>query len=415
MKPLLLLLGLSLAANAVMFFARPAAPSSDSSAPSTRDPANSAPTPGAAAGNAAPGTSSAKSASPDSPYAPLWAKLRAGDPAIVASLRAAGWPEEAIRAVVSALIGDSYQSRFDALRASPNPQEYWRQDSFYNRSTPEQRKASHELSREMRARLKSLLGEDYLPEQPWQDPRFARYTPAQAEALRMIEEDYNVLTSEIRGNPTAGRTILLPEDREKLRYLEKEKAADMARILSPSELVEYELRHSIAASYLRNNLSGLRASEEEFRALFPHQKVMMDKMGISTGSPSINDRTVREQAQREMDAAAKTVLTPERYEDYVRAKDYDYGRLVALADRLQLPPERATAAYEVKADIEKRLRALRPSGPDAAKTLAASRTELAAEAEKRLVEALGQRGYEAYKANGAYWLNNLTPPSPSAR
>ncbi len=412
MKPLLLLLGLSLAGNAVLFFSRPA-PRPPAVTASTTAPARSS---SASTGTSVEASATAPASSvPTGPHAPFWEKLRTGDASTVAALRAAGWPEDAIRGVVAALIGDAYQSRFEALRSSSNSQEYWRQDAFYNRSTPEQRKASHELSRELRARLKSLLGEDYLPEQTWQDPRHSRFTPAQAEALRMIEEDYNVLTMEIRGNPTAGRTILLPEDREKLLYLEKEKAADMAKVLSPSEFLEYELRQSTAASYLRSNLAGLRPTEEEFRALFPHQKAMLDKLGIASGAPSTNDRAVREQAQRAMDAAAKTVLTPERYEDYVRAKDYDYGRLVVLAERLQLPPENATAAYEVKADIEKRLRALRPSGPDAQKTLAASRTELAAEAEKRLVAALGQRGYEAYKTNGAYWLNNLTPPSPSAR
>ncbi|WP_138223212.1 hypothetical protein [Nibricoccus aquaticus] len=413
MKPLLLLLSLSVAANAILFFSRPKP--QNTSAPAT--PAAVEKSSASPSLNSQPSTlnSSAAFSVPTGPHAPFWEKLRTGDASTVAALRAAGWPEDAIRSVAAALIGDAYQSRFDALLSSRNSQEYWRPDSFYNRSTPEQRKAANELSRELRTRLKSLLGEDYLPEQTWQDPRFARFTPAQAEALRMIDEDYNVLTMEIRGNPTAGRTILLPEDREKLLYLEKEKAADMAKVLSPSEFLEYELRQSTAASYLRSNLAGLRPTEEEFRALFPHQKAMLEKMGISSGAPSTNDRAVREQAQREMDAAAKTVLTPERYEDYVRAKDYDYGRLVVLAERLQLPPENATAAYEVKADIEKRLRALRPSGPDAQKTLAASRTELAAEAEKRLVAALGQRGYEAYKTNGAFWLNNLTPPSPSAR
>jgi hypothetical protein len=414
MKPLPILLGLSLAGNALLVFSWPAPRSPDATATPARL-SSAAPSSASAEASVAAPSAAKTHATLSGPHAAFWEKLRAGDASSVAALRAAGWPEDAIRAVVAALISDGYQSRFDALRASLSPREYWRPDSFHNRSTPEQRKASHELSRELRARLKALLGEDYTPEQTWQDPRYARFTPAQAEALRLIEEDYNALTSEIRGNPTAGRTILLPEDREKLNYLEKEKAADMAKIFSPSEFLEYELRHSTAASYLRNNLAGLRAAEDEFRALFPHQKAMLAKIGLFAGALSADDRAAREQAQREMDAAAKTVLSPDRYEDYVRAKDYDYGRLVGLAERLQLPPENATAAYEVKADIEKRLRALRSSGPGGAKTLAASRTALAIEAEKRLVEALGQRGYEAYKANGAFWLNNLTPLSPSAR
>jgi hypothetical protein len=417
MKPLVALLALSLAANAILYFSRPKPSASASSSPQTaaveKSSSNSTQSPNASSSPSSPSSASTTSVS-SSPHAALWEKLRSGDATIVAALRAAGWPEDAIRLLVESLVQDAYRDRFKALRPSSSVTEYWRQDAVFNRFNPEQRKASHELSREMRARLKQLLGPDYTPEQSWRDPRYARFTPAQAESLRLIEEDYNVLIAEARGNSSmVGRTILLPEDREKLRFLEAEKAADIAKVLSPSELLEYDLRHSQAASTLRNTFAGLRATEEEFRALLPLQKAMHEKIGVASGNTPA-DRTLRDQAQREMDAAAKAVLSPARYDEYIRAKDYEYGRLVTLSDRLQLPPTAAATAYDIKADIEKRSREIRPSGPDGMKAYQAARAELAAEAEKRLLDTLGQRGLDAYKINGAYWLTNLTP-NTSAR
>ncbi len=416
MKPLVALLALSLAANAILFLSRPKPSASASSSPPTnpaveKSSANSNPSPHTSSVPASPASTASVSASP---HAALWEKLRAGDPSSVAALRAVGWPDDAIRTLVESIVQDAYRDRFKALWPSGAASEYWRQDALYNRNSPEQRKASLALNREMHALLKSLLGPDYTPERSWRDTRYASLTPAQAESLRMIEDDYNVLLAEVRGNPTMGsRTILLAEDREKLRFLENERAADIAKTLSPSELLEYELRHSQAASYLRGNFAGLRPTEEEFRALFPLQKAMLEKTG-STYSSSSADRTLREQAQREMDEAAKSVLSPERYEEYTRAKDYEYSRLVMIADRLQLPPASVSAAYDIKTDIEKRSRELRPSGPDGMKNFNAARAQLAAEAEKRLLDTLGPRALEIYKSNGAYWLTNLTP-STSAR
>ena len=409
MKPLLLLVTLSLAANAVMFFTRPAA-STNASSSSTRGLTSSASASVATTSNAASAGTSAKSAAPESPYAPLWVKLRAGDPAVVASLRAAGWPEEAIRALVEAHVNDLFRSRSRALTPDYGKAEYWRQNAYSSMWTPSLAKAWRDLNREKTATLKKLLGDDYSPTPHIQTAqRYPNLTPPQIEAVQMIEEDYRVLRSEVIGTNDYN-AVLLPEDREKLAYLEKEKLADLSKVVSPAELFELDLRNSNVASSLRYQLTAFDPSEEEFRKIFALQKAATDALGVTNSASSPAQRDALNKSQTAIDAQVKEILSPERYAEYVRAKDYEYRRLYQLAERLQLPKEKALAAYAVKADIEKRLREIKPTpGPDAAKTTAAARAALAAEAEQLLVESLGQRGYEAYKGSGPNWLSRLVP------
>jgi hypothetical protein len=398
MKPLLLLLALSLAANAALYVTRPAA---------SRAAAEPASTSGASAASASAATAPEK---PASPHAAFWQSLRPDDPALVARLRAAGWPEDAIRALVTAYVQDHFRARERALFSSSSSPDYWSQSAYSARWSPEARKAQRDLAREKQTLLKSLLGSDLAPE-PSFDPRMAGLTPAQAESITMIEEDYAVLTAEIRGDRTLGSTLLLPEDREKLAFLEKEKAADLAKVLSPEQLLDYELKNSPTATSLRYNLTAFNPSEQEFRAIFALQKQLTERLGSPFTDRSASQRDAHTKAQTEIDAQVKQLLSPERYEDYTRAKDYDYRTLYQIAGKLQLRPENALAAYEVKTDIETRARALKPTpGPDTISAYTKARTALAQEAEKRLIEAIGQRGYEAYKANSAFWLKNLATP-----
>ncbi len=403
MKPLLLLLALSLIANALLLATR------RGDAPA-KNISSAALPPDAAAASHSVAAPVRLSTMRTGPHAEFWRQLAAGDASAVDRLRAAGWPEDAVRDIVLAVAQDAFRDRFSALWRNPQDKEYWRVNTASPEEAAARRKAGQALNQEMRALIRTLLGPDFVPERRWDEMGYARFTPAQAEAIRLINEDYNALTAEVHEGGAYGRSILLPEDREKLAYLEQERAADIAKILPPSEIIEYELRHSPAAATIRRRLAGFRPTEEEFRALFPLQKAALEKAGIIRSPQNAVEHERLTAAQSEMDEAVKALLTPERYDDYVRAKDYDYTRLVALTERLQLPPAAANAAHAVKADFEKRARAIRPTpGPDAAERAGEAYAELHAEAQQRLVEILGERGLEAYKANGAFWLNNPTP------
>ena len=407
MKPLLLLLGLSVAANAALFLTRPTPLATDPGAASAGRSASVATSTSVEAG--APTIPGFPASSDHGLYPALWEKLHAGDPAAIASLRAAGWPEEAIRAFIIAYAEDLYHPRARAIRATTVMNDYWRGTTYQTPRTAEQRKAFRELNREKTALIRSLLGPDYVPENKLTDPRYTGLAPTQIDAVDAIESDYDVLISEVRGDTSGGPTILLPEEREKLIYLEKEKAADLAKILTPAELLDYELRQSATANTLRNNLTAFAPTEQEFRELFALQKTIQERLGPSIGITPASLREATAQAQAEMNASVKKLLSPERYADYTRAQAYEYRSLYQVAARLNLPVETAIAAYDIRTDIDKRIRAIRPSGPNAQQEMQAARVALGQEAEKRLLETLGQRGLDAYKSKDAYWFSYLNP------
>ena len=84
--------------------------------------------------------------------------------------------------------------------------------------------------------------------------RFAALNRDTAESSQKLEEEN--LMSRGQDGDIQGR----------MRQLEKEKWAELARLLSPQELEEYRYRNSAAANYVRQNAPEAR-SEAEFRAM----------------------------------------------------------------------------------------------------------------------------------------------------
>src|SRR5258707_692709 len=78
--------------------------------------------------------------------------------------------------------------------------------------------------------------------------QFGNLSRQKVDSVQRIEDDYSEMTSAIRA---AMAGITLPEDRDKLALLAREKHADLAAVLTPGELADYELRSSPITSLLR--------------------------------------------------------------------------------------------------------------------------------------------------------------------
>ncbi len=407
MKPLLLLLGLSLAANAALYLTRPSAPHSSSAPASTPKPSS-----------AKPPASSSPTASPSRAYTAFWQNSRPDDPALADKLRAAGWSEDAIRALLIARVNDHFRARGQVLRSDPAQQEYWNLEAYNKQYSHAVRAAVLDLAQEKSALLQKLLGPSYVSESI-KNPFYPDLTPAQVEALTLIEAEHQIRIAEIRGNPALGRQIELPGDREKLATLEREKAAALAKLLTPEQQLTHKMKTSQLALTLRQQVLGMAPSEQEFSAIFTVYNDFAERFENIPPSQLGNQREAMTKAKAELEPRIKQLLTPERYEDFRRSKNSEYQALYQIAERLQLRPENAIAAYEAMAELQKRAPVpTRPSDPDALKTWTTTRATLAQEAEKRLIETMGQRGYEAYRASNPPWLESLTPvrtTSPSVR
>jgi hypothetical protein len=81
------------------------------------------------------------------------------------------------------------------------------------------------------------------PETPAIDPRptLENFPREKTDQLQRIASDYRELSEQVYAR-TDG--IIPPEERQKLSVLEQEKAADLATVLTPPELEEYQLRAS---------------------------------------------------------------------------------------------------------------------------------------------------------------------------
>lgn len=369
--------------------------------------------------SSAAGIGSGTSATPAAPGAApsagseAWKALVAGDqPADwVQRLRAAGFPDNIVRAIVSAQIRERYAARRAALQKNDDAQ-YWSKSwNNWGGGDAASRAALRDLWRAERKEIKDALGDAYADSPEYQrmvQRQFGDLPKDKITALQTITEDYQELTSEIHQSANG---VMLPEDREKLAFLEKEKRADLAAVLSPEELQAYELRSSQTASSLRWQLGAFAPSEQEFRSIFALQREF--DLQFSNDRRSSNDEAVqkaRSDAQTALDAQIKAGIGEARYADYQRAKDHNYQQLAGITERLALPKENAVAVYDLSKDIQKRAQEIRGDkdlkGDARNEALAA----LVDEANTKIVASLGERGAEAYKENGGWWLRNIAPP-----
>jgi hypothetical protein len=362
--------------------------------------------------NASKSADSKISKTADGPSA--WKTLINGDePADwVKSLRAAGFPDSIISAVVGAQIRERYSARRSALQSKSDDQ-YWSKSwNNWGGGDPETRAALRALWREEREQLKRALGDSYADSPEYQramQRQFGNIPKEKLNALQTINEDYQELTSEIHQSASG---FMLPEDREKLAFLEKEKRADLEAILTPQELQDYELRSSQTANSLRWQLTAFTPSEQEFRSIFNLQREFDLEFSNRRSTTDEAANQLRATAETAMQEQIKASLGEARYAEYQRAKDHNYQQLASLTDRLGLPKESAVTVYNLAKDIEKRSQQIRSDPKLKGDARNEALAKLAEEANATILKQLGDRGADAYKENGGgWWLRNLTPRS----
>ena len=345
--------------------------------------------------------------------ADMWKALVTGDqPADwVQSLRNAGFPDNIVRAIVSAQIRERYAARRAALLKNDDAQYWIKTWNGWGGGDPASRAALRELWRAERAEIKDALGDAYADSPEYQrmvQRQFGDLPKDKITALQTITEDYQELTSEIH---QISNGVMLPEDREKLIFLEKEKRADLAGLLTPEELQTYELRSSQTANNLRWQLSAFAPNEQEFRSIFALQRDFeLQFPDRSSNNSDEAAQKARSDAQTALDAQIKASLGEARYTDYQRAKDGNYQQVARLAERLALPKENAVAVYDLSKEVQKRINDIRNDKNLNNDTRNQALASLADEATAKVTASLGgDRGFEAYKENGGWWLNNIAP------
>ena len=408
MKLPVVLLFASLAVNAAVITLYFKQSSGAASAGSPAAAALAEKTAGASSSAATTSAASANSAAQAKQLAQSWSELQSGDlKTLPERLRAAGFPPSMIRAIVAAQVNEQFSARRKELLGNQAEQPFWKNQRS-GMMDPKIMTALRDLGKEQMALMKSLLGENAPGNDEinaWQRRQFGNLAPEKLTQLQSINTDYSELQQEIMQKANG---VMLPEDREKLAYLEKEKLADIAKTLSPQEFEEFQLRSSNTANQLRGQLGSFNTTEAEFRALYKAAAAIDEKYGTAGPFGPRNPGDYQNR-QADMLAQAKAVLTPERFADYKLATDPQSRQVSSLVARLELPPATTQQVVSLQQDFQNRQRALMTNRALTPADRTAQQAALLQEATAKLSATLTPRGLEAYKQNGGQWLDMLKP------
>lgn len=342
----------------------------------------------------------------------LWSKLQTDDlRTLVQRLKAAGFPVSVVRAVVSAELQKRYAPRLNAVMASPAATEYWKGElnsysSINSKVSEERNKIYRERSRVMREVLgDDFFGSDVAEVSETMRNRFGNLSRAKIDLVQRISEDYEEMTNDIR---SAARGVVLPEDRAKLALLEREKRADLAAVLTPQELQEYEMRTSMITSRLRQSMTLMDATEQEFRTIYSiHQKYadQLDPTGGLGGSYTSNTLEKRHQAEKQVQLEIAAALGEARAAEFERSSNYEYRQLAAIAKQNNLATDAAVRAYELRAAAAEQSVRIGDDRNMTPEQKRAALQALAQETREKLTNTLGPAGQDYAKS--ASWLSAI--------
>jgi hypothetical protein len=268
-----------------------------------------------------------------------WAALESTNYYVyIANLRNFGCPEETVKDIILTDIAKVYARKRSDLRRQGQPYRFWSPSDSSSNVDPKLQRQLAELDREQRNLVRNLLGVDLQVElaKYWEDdydPAAYDFLPTEKrDQLLSLKAKYDEMEQEIY---VRAQGIMLEQDENDLRVLEQQRQVELANLLSPQELEEYQLRHSHVSENLRNQLSGFEPTEEEFRRLFRLQNDFEEQ--INRALPESSDEVqaeirarAQEEGQRALNEEMRKVLGGDRYGEWQRAQDPDYKALANL-------------------------------------------------------------------------------------
>lgn len=346
-----------------------------------------------------------------------WRNVESEDyKAYIANLRAIDCPEETIRDIIFADVNKYYGRKLAALRKSKTKEfKFWKTGNGWNGDNDGfDYKNYRQTEKEKKALLKELLGVDYEKEMSklygWgggEDKFVESLSLDKRDQLQEIQERFQDLQQEVHRK---ARGYFSEEDQAEIQKIERQRRDEIAKVLSPQELQEYEMRNSQTAQNLKWQLEGFDASEKEFREIFKIRKTL-DEVQAQNSSFDPDDKVgneLRAKLQKETEDQIKAMLGETRYKDYQLAQDWEYKNLTHIAGREGLSKDAARKVYDMKKEAEDAVRQIQMeaglTNEQRQEKLKAIRTET----ENAVTETLGEKGFKSYKRN-AWWIRNLGP------
>jgi len=289
-------------------------------------------------------------------------------PHYIANLRAIGCPEKQVRGIVVTDVNDLFDRR-RLERAIKTDSQWWKAETFMG-VLPMQNFAGPSFDEERRILLTQLLGEG------WEDT--TKLPSLNGSAVNLTGPVLGALPAEtwngvqevcarsmdrhqayINARVNAGGGM----DNIEMAKMREQTRADLSKILTPEQLEEFLLRFSHNSSQLRQNMRGLDLTPDEFRKIFRAIDPIEHQMQLEYGGPEALSQKQREQLEGQRDRAVQEVLSPQRYAQYLAAKDPLYRQAQMIATQYGMNGKAVQPLYQMQKSMEiKRLQISQNAG-----------------------------------------------------
>jgi hypothetical protein len=355
----------------------------------------------------------------------LWKRMYPTDDlaSLVTRLRAAGFPPNVIRRVIGALVNERFDARRLEIEKKNLEAPFWANtpNSFADKTIgPELRKLQVEQTKMVKQLLGGTLSDLFGESEDGKAMlrmQIGDIAPEKLDKLYDFFMDYSEKRMQVY-SATGNGSGMMPADREKLVQLDKGMHDGLTQFLTPAEADDVVMRMSETAGRLRSMLAPFKATEEEYRTLFPIYQAYLQQAPAATFSVGSADMlppdlaAQRKLADDAMLTQVKAALGDQRAADYQQVMNQQYSTLNRLVSRLDLPLSAAKQVVDIQQDVQQRASAVRLDGAVTGAERTAQLGALAQEASEKITNVLGAQGLDAYKQYGGQWLTSLVPRTP---
>jgi hypothetical protein len=342
-----------------------------------------------------------------------WAALESTNYYIyIANLRSFGCPQETIKDIILTDIARLYARKRSEVRRKGEPYKYWMPQDASTMTDPKMQRELADLDREQRDLVRNLLGVELQAElaKYWDDENdpasYDFLTPEKRDKVLALKAKYDEMEQRIYAR---AQGLMLEQDEQELKAVQDQREQEMASVLSPQELEDYELRHSGVAESLRAQLNGFEPTEEEFRKLFRVQKEFEKELNPAVSDPAQADAraAAQEDAQKALNDEMRKTLGPERFGEWQRAQDPDYRALVQVADRYNLPREVSANVYNMKMQAEQQKLQVDSNPNLTPQQRQAALAAIANETQRAVSNLMGPSASKPYLKAAGQWITTL--------
>lgn len=339
--------------------------------------------------------------------APAFDQLAALDfPALKTALEKAGWPAPHVQAFLNIETQRRLNPPEIAKAADFRPFEFWRTgpdaEPLSHLNTPERTAARTRREEAARLQYDALFPPSAAPEedqlmQAWNEQRrWGKLSSEKREAVAAL------LAHAEKGRDTLlqsrGGMLNLDEHRQLWKSAEQTRA-EIAKLLTPAELLDYDLKNSSTANRMRSELDNFQPTQEEFLALFSLRHPLEIQFAHKIQGVHAETDRQRTEAETAVEKEIARLLGPARYDDYLLS-------LQPACQTLQFDGRYARAdapsirrLYRSLLAAQKDIQKLDTSKPE----YSARREKLKAELHREFCTVLDEEGARRYLQEQGLW------------